>query len=78
VADIDPRRALGRRLQLEREGYGITREELAARLCEEADTVKRWELGRTRIPAERLVAIATALGITVSRLLGQVLRSRAA
>lgn len=71
----EKRRELGRRLQFEREAIEMTREEMAAQLKESTrlpigtELVKRWELGRTRIPAELLTSITDTLGIRVERLL---------
>lgn len=66
---FEARRLLGRRLQSAREACDLTREELAARLGEDADVIKRWELGRTRIPAERLLEITLAVKTSVADLL---------
>ncbi len=57
------------RLKAFRERSGITREELAARLCTSADTVEAWETGTEEPKASELAALADALGTDADTLL---------
>ena len=57
------------RLKALRERSGITREELAARLCTSADTVEAWENGTEEPGASELTALADALGTDADTLL---------
>lgn len=60
---------VGNRIEQAREQAGLTRAQLAQRLGVAHSTVWRWERDIV-LPVRRLGAIATALGTTVSHLIG--------
>jgi transcriptional regulator with XRE-family HTH domain len=62
-------RDLGRRIQAARERKRVTQADLAAQLGVTDNAVTQWETGRAAPRAERLTAIATALGVLVTWLI---------
>ena len=62
---------IGERIKTRRKAYGYTLDELAERVGTSKQTVFRYEIGQiTNIPAERIEAIARALGTTPAYLMG--------
>lgn len=62
--------ALGERIKEARKRKGFTQEQLA-NLCDLATiTIRQYELGKREPRAEQLIAIATALGVSVAYLQG--------
>lgn len=62
--------ALGNKLKDLRKRGQLSQAALGKRVGERQSTVANWEL-RNSIPAKKLPAVASALGVTVSELLGE-------
>ncbi|HEV7227653.1 helix-turn-helix transcriptional regulator [Brevundimonas sp.] len=63
-------RALGARLAARRTALGLTRAQIAAIAGVSVQQLAKYEAGTNRIPASRLVILATALGAPAADLLG--------
>jgi transcriptional regulator with XRE-family HTH domain len=63
--------SVGKRIKQLRRAMGATQVEMATRVGVTGAQFHRYETGQTRVAASRLVAIAKALGVDPSALLGQ-------
>lgn len=68
-------RALGQRVAERRKAQDLTQQQLAERLGVSQQTLAHYEVGRLRIAAAMLPALAKELDVTVEDLLGESTRS---
>ena len=57
-------------IEAERARIGMTKVRLAAAIGVSTGTLKNWQNGRTEIPANKIVALATIFGVRTDYLLG--------
>lgn len=62
---------LGRRLRKARENATLTRHELALATEHKARRIAEWEAGERPLPAESLLILARACGVTGAHILGE-------
>ena len=58
-------------IEAERARAGMTKEGLATALGVSPSTVKNWQSNKTKIPASKIVAMATLFDVTTDYLLGR-------
>lgn len=64
----DVRQSIGSNIQMVRLSRGLTQTDLALAIGVSYQQVQKYELGRNRVPSDRLYDIALVLGVSVSSL----------
>lgn len=64
-------------IEAERARAGMTKVNFAKALKVNPSTVKNWQSGKTKIPASKIVAMATLFNVTTDYLLGRTSHSTA-
>jgi transcriptional regulator with XRE-family HTH domain len=67
IANLD----IGERIRTARKKANLSQIQLADAIGVESNTVSRWENGHLNIKAEKILSIATTLGVSVSYILGE-------